>query len=164
MTPESTFKQQIVQLQGNLKQFALKLTVDRDKANDLVQETTLKALDNEHKYSTDHNFKGWMFTIMRNIFVNDYHSSKRQVMFDNAIDTKIKNITAATTCEDIYGYGEISALIESFPEEYSKPFSLYLRGYKYEEISEMLSIPIGTIKSRIFALRRKLRTILHDYR
>lgn len=66
------FEQKLLQLQDNLLNFAYMLTSDRDEAEDLLQDTTLKALDNSDKYIDNINFKGWVFTIMRNIFINNY--------------------------------------------------------------------------------------------
>ena len=68
-----SFRKDLVGVQDELLRFAYKLTTDREEANDLLQETSLKALDNEDKYTPDTNFKGWMYTIMRNIFINNYH-------------------------------------------------------------------------------------------
>mgnify|MGYP000401700593 CR=1 FL=1 len=67
-----SFRKDLVGVQDELLRFAYKLTTDREEANDLLQETSLKALDNEDKYTPDTNFKGWMYTIMRNIFINNY--------------------------------------------------------------------------------------------
>lgn len=67
-----SFKKNLLGVQEELLRFAYKLTADREEANDLLQETSLKALDNEDKYIPDTNFKGWMYTIMRNIFINNY--------------------------------------------------------------------------------------------
>lgn len=72
------FKQKVLAMQDYLMNFACMLTSDRDEARDLLQDTTLKVLDNESKYVEDTNFKGWMSTIMRNIFINNYRKRKRQ--------------------------------------------------------------------------------------
>ena len=75
---KKTFKNDVIGMQGNLMSFAFKLTSDKDKASDLVQDTTLKALDSEDKFAENVNFKGWLFTIMRNIFINNYRRSVRE--------------------------------------------------------------------------------------
>ena len=81
-----SFRKDLLAVQEELLRFAYKLTADREEANDLLQETSLKALDNEDKYEPDTNFKGWMYTIMRNIFMvaHVFHSvaSKYDVMND----------------------------------------------------------------------------------
>ena len=70
MTASTNFQTRLMDLQNNLYNFALMLTSNRDDANDLLQDTTLKALVNQDKYAENTNFKGWVFTIMRNIFIN----------------------------------------------------------------------------------------------
>ena len=78
MTNNSTnFTKDLLSIQDDLLRFAYKLTADREDANDLLQETSLKALDNEDKYMPETNFKGWVYTIMRNIFINNYRKIVR---------------------------------------------------------------------------------------
>ena len=72
-----SFRKDLIGVQDGLLRFAYKLTTDREEANDLLQETSLKALDNEDKYTPDTNFKGWMYTIMRTIFMNNYRKVVR---------------------------------------------------------------------------------------
>ena len=76
-----TFTQDLLGVQNDLLRFAYKLTSDREEANDLLQETSLKALDNEEKYTPDTNFKGWIYTIMRNIFINNYRKVVRCLLY-----------------------------------------------------------------------------------
>ena len=76
-----SFRKDLLAVQEELLRFAYKLTSDREEANDLLQETSLKALDNEDKYEPDTNFKGWMYTIMRNIFINNYRKIVREQTF-----------------------------------------------------------------------------------
>lgn len=162
------FQSNLMQLQSNLLNFAYMLTSNRDDAYDLLQDTTLKALDNEDKYAENTNFKGWVFTIMRNIFINNYRKSVREnTMIDTSEDLyhlNLKQDSGVGTPEGAYAINEISAIIAGFPADYREPFSLHVAGYKYEEISEKLSMPLGTVKSRIFFTRKRLREILKDYR
>ena len=81
-----TFKKDLIGVQNDLLRFAYKLTSDREEANDLLQETSLKALDNEDKYMPDTNFKGWIYTIMRNIFINNYRKVVRDQTFVDQTD------------------------------------------------------------------------------
>ena len=81
-----SFRKDLVGVQDELLRFAYKLTTDREEANDLLQETSLKALDNEDKYTPDTNFKGWMYTIMRNIFINNYRKVVRDQTFVDKTD------------------------------------------------------------------------------
>lgn len=162
-----SFTDDVVGMQSNLMNFAFKLTLDKDRASDLVQETTLKALDSRNKFSENVNFKGWLFTIMRNIFINNYRRNVRQSSLidtdDNLFhigDTQI----APDSTDGTYAVNEISQVIARIPEDFSKPFQMHIAGYKYEEIAEILSLPLGTVKSRIFTTRTQLKTLLKDYR
>ncbi len=162
-----SFKASLLKLQPNLMAFAMRLTADRDAAHDLVQDTTLKALTNEEKFVDNTNFKGWMLTIMRNIFINSYRkTTKTKTIVDateNLYNLNMHESSGATT-EGTYAVTEISETIARFPETYREPFNLHIAGYKYEEIAEKLSMPLGTVKSRIFFTRQKLREMLGDYR
>ncbi|MBD5299534.1 MAG: RNA polymerase sigma factor [Bacteroides sp.] len=168
MSSKPTFKTSVLGMQSNLLSFAMKLTLNRDEAHDLVQDTTLKALNNEEKYVDNTNFKGWMLTIMRNIFINNYRKSAREnTMVDSSEDLyhlNLKQDSGLETPDGAYAIGEISSIIAGFPADYREPFNLHVAGYKYEEISEKLNMPLGTVKSRIFFTRKRLREILKDYR
>ena len=168
MNNKATFKTSVLGMQGNLLSFALKLTANREEAQDLVQDTTLKALRNEAKFVENTNFKGWMLTIMRNIFINNYRKSAREnTMVDSSEDLFHLNLcqeSGLETPDGAYACNEISAIIAGFSLEYREPFSMHVAGYKYEEIAEKLQMPLGTVKSRIFFARKKLRDLLSDYR
>ncbi len=168
MSGKSTFKTSVLGMQSNLLSFAMKLTLNRDEAQDLVQDTTLKALNNEEKFVDNTNFKGWMLTIMRNIFINNYRKSAREnTMVDASEDLyhlNLKQDSGFETPDGAYAVGEISTIISGFPADYREPFNLHVAGYKYEEIAEKLDMPLGTVKSRIFFTRKRLREILKDYR
>lgn len=168
MNNKANFKTSVLGMQGNLLSFALKLTMNKEEAQDLVQDTTLKALKNEEKFVENTNFKGWMLTIMRNIFINNYRKSTREnTMVDSSEDFFHLNLyqdSGLETPDGAYACNEISALIARFPAEYREPFSMHVAGYKYEEIAQKLEMPLGTVKSRIFFARKKLRDILTDYR
>ena len=168
MADSTTFKQRLLALQGNLLNFAYQLTKTRDEAQDLVQDTTLKVLDNETKYVENVNFKGWVFTIMRNIFINNY---RRQVRSATVIDTtedlyhlNLSQESGLDNPEGSYAAQEISKAINAFGDEYRVPFTMFLAGYKYSEIAEHMNLPLGTIKSRIFFARKRLQSQLADFR
>ena len=167
MSHQSAFISSVLGMQPNLRSFALKLTLDADAAHDLVQDTTLKALNNEDKFVDNANFKGWMLTIMRNIFINNYRKSVREnTIIDTSEDLyqlNLKQDSGIETPEGAFAVNEISDILASFPKDYSEPFSLHVAGYKYEEISELLDMPLGTVKSRIFFTRKRMREILKDY-
>ncbi len=167
MKPKESFKQRLIGLQGNLFNFAYQLTTNREAAEDLLQDTTLKALDNEDKYVDNVNFKGWIFTIMRNIFINNYRQLVRKAtLVDQTNDLYHLNICQESGFDSPEGsvaVKEISMAINSFSNDYREPFRLYLAGYKYTEIAEKMNLPLGTVKSRIFFARKKLRKQLKDY-
>ena len=162
------FRQRIVSLQTNLLNFAIQLTSNREDARDLLQETTLKALDNEDKYVDNVNFKGWIFTIMRNLFINNYRKQVRQnTVVDQTEDLYHLNQSQASglsTPEGSYAAMEIGSVLSSFSDDYRVPFVMHVEGYKYSEISEHMGLPIGTVKSRIFFARKRLQRIFSYYR
>lgn len=168
MAESHSFKQRLLGLQNNLLNFAYQLTTSREAARDLVQDTTLKVLDNESKYVDNINFKGWVFTIMRNIFINNY---RRKVRSATIIDTtedfyhlNLSQESGFETPEGSFAAKEISAVINEFSQEYKVPFTMYIEGYKYSEIADKLSLPLGTVKSRIFFARKRLQKELSDYK
>ena len=162
------FQSNLMNLQSNLLNFAFMLTSNRDDAYDLLQDTTLKALDNEDKYAENTNFKGWVFTIMRNIFINNYRRSVRSATVvdttDNLYHLNLSQESGFETPEESYGAGEITAAIYEFSDEYRIPFSMHVAGYKYNEIADHMNLPLGTVKSRIFFARKKLQERFADYR
>lgn len=168
MKHSKSFQDRIISLQGNLLSFAYQLTTNREQAEDLLQDTTLKALDNESKYVDNVNFKGWIFTIMRNIFINNYRQSVRKAtVIDQTEDLYHLNLSqdsGLATPEGSYAVKEISVALNSFSDDYRIPFNMFVAGYKYNEIAEKLNLPIGTVKSRIFFARKQLREQLKDYR
>ena len=168
MKTNESFKQRLLGLQGNLLSFAYQLTTNKDEARDLLQDTTLKALDNEEKYVDNVNFKGWIFTIMRNIFINNYRQTVRKAtIIDQTEDLYHLNISqdsGLTSPEGSYAVKEITTALESFSDDYRIPFNMYVAGYKYNEIADKMGLPLGTVKSRIFFARKRLRDQLQDFR
>ncbi len=167
MKKQESFKEKLIGLQGNLMSFAYQLTSNREEASDLLQDTTLKALDNEEKYVDNVNFKGWIFTIMRNIFINNYRKTVRQAtVIDKTEDLYHLNISQDSgldTPEGSFAVKEITKAVGEFSDDYRIPFNMYVAGYKYHEIAEKLDLPLGTVKSRIFFARKRLRSQLADY-
>ena len=167
MTTE-TFQDKLLSIQRNLLNFAYTLTSNREDAYDLLQDTTLKALDNEDKYVENTNFKGRVFTIMRNLFINNYRRQARSAVFvDSSDDLYILNFSQESGIESPEGSvaaHEIISILSTFSDDLRVPFSMFLSGYKYSEIAQTVGLPLGTIKSRIFMARRKLRDSLPGYR
>lgn len=162
------FQQKLVGLQENMLNFALMLTADRDDAQDLLQDTTLKVLNNQEKFVDNVNFKGWVLTVMRNIFINNYHKVVRtQTIVDSSADLYNLNVTSDSgfdSPDSSYQIQEISKAIEQLNDDLRVPFSMFVSGYKYHEIAEKLDLPLGTIKSRIFFARQELQKVLKDFR
>ena len=164
MASNNSFRKNLINLQSNLMNFAYQLTSDREAAADLLQDTTLKALDNEEKFTSDANYKGWVMTIMRNIFINNYRKTVRQAtIVDTTEDLYHINTSQESALETPVGsmtVKEINAILATFDEEFRVPFNMHVAGYKYSEIAEELNLPVGTVKSRIFFARKRLRAAL----
>ncbi len=168
-TPKD-FTSKLLELQNNMLSFAYSLTMDKDNAKDLTQETTVKVLSNEEKFVNNVNFKGWVFTIMRNIFINQY---RKQVVSQTIVDSRFGDLydikvpqesESFIHTDSLHSLNEIEKAISDLPEVNREPFSMFVDGYKYEEIAEQLHLPLGTVKSRIFLARKKLQEQLKDYK
>ncbi|MCL1937410.1 MAG: sigma-70 family RNA polymerase sigma factor [Candidatus Azobacteroides sp.] len=160
------FQEKILGIQDNMFNFAMMLTGNRDDASDLLQDTTLKALDNREKYIDNINFKGWILTIMRNIFINQYRKYIRsQTIIDQTEDLYHLNLSQDSgfdSPDGAYTIKEINNVINRLNEDLKMPFSMFLIGYRYNEIAEKLLLPLGTVKSRIFFARQELQKMLKD--
>jgi RNA polymerase sigma-70 factor (ECF subfamily) len=156
------FNQMLVSHSEFLKPFAVTLTRDTDAAKDLFQETLYRAISNKDKYNVGTNIKAWLYTIMRNIFINNYRRrAKQQTIFDSTPNEFLLNsspsVVIPNSAESNLRMKEIQNAIHGLPEMFRKPFVLYFEGYKYHEIAEMLEEPLGTIKSRIHFARKLLK-------
>ena len=164
----ATFQTRLMDLQANLLNFAYMLTSNRDDAYDLLQDTTLTALDNSDKYVENTNFKGWVFTIMRNIFINNYRRVARSAtVIDQTEDLYHLNLSQDSgidSPEGSFAAQEITAAINECPEKYRVPFSMHVAGYKYNEIADEMGLPLGTVKSRIFFARQQIQERFSDYK
>jgi RNA polymerase sigma factor (sigma-70 family) len=144
-----------------LKPFAITLTRDTETAKDLLQETMFRALANQEKYNVGTNIKAWLYTIMRNIFINNYRrKSKQNTVSDNTVNEFLLNhnqFAIANTAETNLKLKDIQAVVHKLPDIFRTPFMLYFEGYKYNEIADVLKEPLGTIKSRIHFARKLLK-------
>ena len=162
------FQSNLQEVQENLRRYALKLTQDTNDADDLVQDTSLRALTHRDKFVSDINFKGWMMTIMYNIFLNNQDRvERRRKIFDTTVD--ILNVPLVTeggysTPDGAMNIREIYSEIEKLSEHTRTPFKMFLSGYKYSEIAEKMAIPEGTVKSRIFFARKELQKTIRYMR
>jgi RNA polymerase sigma factor (sigma-70 family) len=150
-----------------LKPFAVTLTRDTEAAKDLVQETMYRALANKDKYNVGTNIKAWLYTIMRNIFINNYRrKSKQATIFDSTPNEFLLNINQGAVANEAIAninLKEVKEAIHNLPDIFRNPFLLYFDGFKYHEIAEMLDEPLGTIKSRIHFARKLLKNQLQRY-
>ncbi len=160
------FNYKLMGLQDNLKYFAYTLTSNYDDAQDLVQETFLKALTNREKFTENTNLKAWAFTILKNTFINNYRKNLRNnTIVDKTDDLYFLNLSTESNIglpDADYSAKEIQNAISQITEEQRKPFEMYNQGYKYKEIADQLNLSIGTVKSRIFFTRKKLMEALKD--
>ncbi len=161
------FNQMLVSNAEFLKPFAITLTRDSEAAQDLYQETLYRALANKDKYNVGTNIKAWLYTIMRNIFINNYRrKAKQNTIFDNTPNEFLLNqsqVSTANAAESILKLKDIQQAIHHLPEIFRNPFLLYFDGYKYHEIAEMLEEPLGTIKSRIHFARKLLKAQIQRF-
>lgn len=150
-----------------LKPFAITLTGDTETAKDLMQETMYRALSNKEKYNVGTNIKAWLYTIMRNIFINDYRRmAKQNTIFDRTSNGFLLNQNQhifANIAETNLAMKGIRASVHQLPEIFHHPFMLYFEGYKYNEIADLLKEPLGTIKSRIHFARKLLKEQVNRY-
>ena len=155
------FDQVVINNAEYLKPFAITLTRDNETAKDLLQETMFRALANREKYNAGTNIKAWLYTIMRNIFINDYRrKAKQNTILDNSINEFLINsnqLSVANTAESNLKLKEIQQAVYQLPDIFKNPFMLYFEGYKYSEIAVFLKEPLGTIKSRIHFARKLLK-------
>lgn len=164
---QKQFSTELLSLENSLKYYALSLTSDIDKANDLLQETFLKALTYQDKFAENTNFKAWVYTIMKNTFINDYRKaskSKNSLSGSNSeFHLQIARNKAYPAPDSFYSTNEIEKSISALEDEYRIPFQMFLDGYKYKEIAVKLNLPLGTVKSRIFFTRKKLTSTLKEF-
>jgi RNA polymerase sigma-70 factor (ECF subfamily) len=162
------FNSKLGGLTSILHSFAYNLTKNVEDAKDLYQETAFRALFNRDKFQPDTNFKAWMFTIMKNIFINNY---RKKVKANTILDTTDNqffinsgNHSTSNAAEGGIMLKELNAMVDSLEENIKVPFLMHFDGFKYQEIAEELDLPLGTVKSRIFFARKALKDkILANY-
>jgi RNA polymerase sigma-70 factor, ECF subfamily len=161
------FSGQINEMSGMLQAFAYKLTKNPDDSKDLYQETAFRALTNQDKFRPGTNLKAWMFTIMRNIFINNYRKkSKANTIFDATDNQYFLNAAPSQTVQNSAESGilmqELQQMVDRLDDGIRVPFLMHYYGYKYQEIAEQLDLPLGTVKSRIFFARKELKNVIHE--
>jgi len=161
------FNTKILGLKDKLQYFAFSLTSNQEDADDLIQDTFLKAITNKDKFDPATNMKAWVYTIMKNTFINKYRKeTKVNTIIDNTKDLYYLNNSNSSdmaTPDSDYNHGELVKVIDELQDDHRIPFQMHFQGYKYKEIAEALNLSIGTVKSRIFFSRKKLMERLKDF-
>ena len=160
------FESSINNAKSVLQPLALQLTRDVEESKDLLQVTFMKAWANKHRFNPGTNIRAWLYTIMKNTFLSDYHRKKRRQTYVDLTDNQYfinsssmeRNGTEADAGVNLE---DINAAIDNLPEAYRAPFKSFIEGYKYEEISDNLGLPLGTVKNRIFLARKELKQKLN---
>ena len=160
------FDDRFCQMTAMLQAFAYNLTKNSEDAKDLYQETAYRAMTNREKFRPGTNFKAWLFTIMKNIFINNY---RRRVKGHSIMEAS-DNLYYVNSGWDSKGnkaetqifMRELQELIAGLDESLRTPFLLHYRGFKYQEIADQLRLPLGTIKSRIFFARKELKSLIDE--
>lgn len=171
---QNEFQNVVMPHKNDLYNYALAIARNSDDAQDLVQETYFKAYKNYHQFEGGTNSKAWMFMILKNTFINNYRKLKREpskVDYDEIEDIyeNIKFEQSKDNNLDLDFYNnlfddDLSSALAKLPEKMKEVFLLCdLEGYSYEEISEIVDIPIGTVRSRLHRARKLLQDELFGY-
>ncbi len=174
----ASFSEEAVPHMDAVYRFALRLTGSRDEAEDLVQDTYVRAFRAWEQYEPGTRCKSWLFTICRNVFLRGRERSQRhdEILLETAQDdpraiSREAPVFAASRDEDPEGEffrsivdDQVFAAIDELPDEYLMAVVLSdLEDLSYGEIAEVMGVPVGTVKSRLFRGRRLLQRQLHDY-
>lgn len=156
------FMYDLVQMQEQLFYYALQLTEDREDALDLVQETSFKALKNRNRLHNNDHIRAWLYTILKNTYINYLRSSHYRQMTHNSDELNNWQSLSAGTEGAPYEHlekKELHEIIGMLPRVYKKPIRMFLSGYSYKEIAREMDIPIGTVKSRIHLGKKQIRKV-----
>ena len=163
------FEQELLAMRSILRCLAYRLTSDAEEVDDLVQETMLKALSNRKYYHEHTNFRGWVYTIMRHIFINHYRIRNRYSVWTDVPDDEELSCTEDIGQEEwqvemCFDCKELRRQIGLLPPIYRDAVLMYLDGFKYREIADKTGVSINTVKSRIFLGKKLLKKLLDDFR
>ncbi len=155
------FYGQLNQLNASLHSFAYNLTKSQEEAKDLYQETAYRALTNKDKFTPGTNFKAWVFTIMKNIFINNYRKKVKSATIvdttDNLYYINSGNVSLENEGSRNLFMEELQGIINQLEDSIRIPFEMHYDDFKYQEIADELNLPLGTVKSRIFFARKELK-------
>jgi RNA polymerase sigma factor (sigma-70 family) len=164
---DTNFTDQVATHALALTGYALFLTQNKEEAHDLLQETYLKAFSNRDRFAPDTNLKGWLYTIMKNTFINNYRRKVKRNTFSDQTDQdyyinqpsqRIPNQAESKMVMD-----DLNKAIALLPFELREAFLLNFKGHKYQDIADRFGIPIGTVKTRIHLARKVLKRKLSVY-
>lgn len=162
------FNCDIYQYRQLLLDRAISYTHDNDDAADLVQDTFIKAFRFSASFQSGTNVRAWLFTILKNTFLNHYYKVKRKKeLVDNDGDLSYAQLAPSASLNSgssKFMMDDIQRALLSLPEDCRFCFCRYFEGYKYHEISEELNIPLGTVKTKIHTARILLKKMLKNYR
>jgi RNA polymerase sigma-70 factor, ECF subfamily len=149
-----------------LHSFAYNLTKNSEEAKDLFQETAFRAMTNREKFSPGTNFKAWLFTIMKNIFINNYRKKMKANTIIDSTDNMYFINSGSTTIQNQGETNmlmkELNQMIKNLDDSIKIPFMMHYEGFKYQEIADELDLPLGTVKSRIFFARKELKGLIAE--
>jgi RNA polymerase sigma-70 factor, ECF subfamily len=170
-TAGRTFDEEALPHLDALYRVALRLTADPTLAEDLVQDTMLKAYRSWRQYRSGTNAKGWLLTILRNTFINDYRRRKHEPIAMDVEAAEPRALYRSIQETDPEGAffsqivdDKVLEAVDSLPTEFREVLALSdIEGMSYAEIAETLQIPVGTVKSRLFRARRHLQADLYAH-
>jgi len=161
------FNSNFYSLTTALRSFAYNLTKNDEDAKDLYQETAFRAMTNRDKFRPGTNFKAWCYTIMKNIFINNYRKKiKRNTILDSTDNDFYINSSSNVVSNDAGSnmmMQELNNMVNSLDDSIKRPFEMHFEGFKYQEIADDLELPLGTVKSRIFFARKALKEMVVNY-
>lgn len=159
------FNKNVNEIESLLFGFAMRLTRNKENAKDLMQETLMRCFDKRDRFQEGSNFKSWSTTVMYNSYINHYRKRKTK----NKVIKPVENFNIFVENKSMEGNAyslimmkELKKIVNKLTDDYKVPFKMFVEGYQYDEIAEKLDIPMGTIKSRIFYARKKLKAMVTD--
>lgn len=176
MADRKDFAEQAMQFAPQLYSSALRMTRNAADAEDLVQETYLRAYRGFGNFSDGTNLRAWLFRILTNTYINRYRAKQRRPQETDLADVEdlylykrvsgsdLASRSAEETLFDLFTDDEVKAALEDLPESFRLPVLLAdVEGFSYKEIAEMLEVPVGTVMSRLHRGRKAMHKALVDY-